>query len=224
MRDQGVQSVGEALRYMPGVVAEESGGTDLRLDQFMVRGFSNTMPFIDGLTTNTRYTLLSPKVDPYGLERVEVLRGPASVLYGQNVPGGLVNLITKRPTSTPFGEMEVQGINPTGVEGRFDFGGPMTKDGSWLYRLTGVAHDSKTQVDQVDSKRYYLAPSFTYAPSADTTFTVLANVQHSEDRFLTQICRSRHAVSGVIRTNSDECVYRRTQFQRCQQDQRVDRL
>lgn len=186
MRDQGVQSVGDALRYTPGVVAEEYGGTDLRIDQYMVRGFSNTMPFVDGLTTNTRYTLLSPKIDPYGLERVEVVRGPSSVLYGQNIPGGLVNLISKRPTATPFNEIEVQGLSPTGVETRFDFGGPATKDGTWLYRMTGVVHDSQTQVDHVDNKKYYLAPSVTYAPSTDTTFTVLANVQHSEDGFLAQ--------------------------------------
>lgn len=186
MRDQAVQDIGEALRYTPGLIAEEYGGTDLRIDQYMVRGFSNTMPFVDGLTTNTRYTLLSPKVDPYGLERVEVLRGPASVLYGQNIPGGLVNLISKRPTTTPFNEIEVLGLSPAGAETRFDFGGPATKDGTWLYRLTGVVHDSQTQVDHVDNKRYYLAPAITYAPSMDTTFTVLANVQHSEDGFLTQ--------------------------------------
>ena len=183
---QAVQTVGEALRYTPGVVAEEYGGTDLRIDQYMVRGFPSSNPYLDGLSTGGIYTLLSPNIDPYSLERVEVLRGPASVLYGQNVPGGLISLISKRPTETPLHEVELQPGGPLGVQGAFDLSGPVGDDKTLLYRLTGLARDSRTQVDQVNTRRYFIAPSFTYSPAADTTFTVLANFQRSADGVLVQ--------------------------------------
>jgi iron complex outermembrane recepter protein len=93
---QGAQTLGEALRYASGVNAEQYGGLDQRIDYYMIRGFANSMPYTDGLNTNSRYTLLAPKVDPYGLQQIEVLRGPASVLYGQNVPGGLIATVCKR--------------------------------------------------------------------------------------------------------------------------------
>ncbi len=186
LRDQAVRTVSEALRYTPGVVPEEYGGTDLRVDQYMVRGFASNNPYLDGLTTAGRYTLLAPKIDPYELDRVEVLRGPSSVLYGQNIPGGLVSLISKRPPETPLHEIELQGADPRGLQGAFDFGGPLNKDGTLLYRVTGLARGGETQVDHVDTHHYFLAPAFTYKPSSDTTFTVLAKLQHSNDGMLTQ--------------------------------------
>ncbi len=186
LKAQAVQTVGEALRYTPGVVAEEYGGTDLRIDQYMVRGFPSSNPYIDGLSTGGIYTLLAPNVDPYALERVEVLRGPSSVLYGQNVPGGLISLITKRPTAAPLHEVELQPGGPLGIQGAFDLSGPVTDDGTLLYRLTGLARDSRTQVDQVNTRHYFLAPSITYSPSADTTFTLLTNFQRSADGVLVQ--------------------------------------
>jgi iron complex outermembrane receptor protein len=79
---QGVQSIGEALRYTAGVNPEQYGGVDQRIDWYMVRGFQTSFVYIDGLTSNSRYTLMAPKVDPYGADSIEVLLGPTSVLYG----------------------------------------------------------------------------------------------------------------------------------------------
>lgn len=186
MTSQATQTLGEALRYTPGVLAEEYGGTDLRLDRFMIRGFQGSMPFLDGLPTISRYTLLSPLIDPYSLERLEVLRGPSSVLYGQNIPGGIVNAVSKRPTETAFGEFEVQGLAPLGGQAAFDFGGPANKEGTVLYRFTGLYRNSQTQVDQVDSERYFFAPAVTFAPDENTTLTILTNVSHSNEGFLAQ--------------------------------------
>lgn len=70
----------------------------------MIRGFPSSMPYVDGLTTNSRYTLLALKIDPYGLQQIEVLRGPSSVLYGQNIPGGLISTVSKRPQAEAAGE------------------------------------------------------------------------------------------------------------------------
>lgn len=186
MKSQATQTVGEALRYTPGVLAEEYGGTDLRFDRFMIRGFQGSMPFLDGLPTISRYTLLSPYVDPYSLDRIEVLRGPSSVLYGQNTPGGIVAAVSKRPTETAFGELEVDGLWPAGGQVAADFGGPANKEGTVLYRFTGLYRNSETQVDQVNTERYFFAPSVTFAPDDNTTLTILANVGHSNDGVLAQ--------------------------------------
>lgn len=186
LQDQAVRNVGEALRYSPGVLAEEYGGTDSRIDRYMIRGFAGTNPYLDGLTTNTYYTLLSPKIEPYGLERVEVLSGPASSLYGANSPGGLVAAVSKRPTDTPLHEFQWQVGSPKGVSGAFDFSGPVSDDGTLLYRLTGIARTANTQVDHVDTKNYYIAPAFTWKPDEDTTFTFLSKFQRSNDGGLVQ--------------------------------------
>lgn len=186
MNAQAVQNVGEALRYTTGVLAEEYGGNDMRIDRFMVRGFSSTMPYLDGLSTASRYTLLSENVDTFGLERVEVLLGPSSVLYGQNVPGGLVSLVSKRPTETPFGEISLQTGSYGRVQTAVDFGGPIGNDGTLFYRLTGLTRDAGTQTDDVGTKRYYLAPALTWKPSGMTSITFMAKLQRQEDGYSAQ--------------------------------------
>lgn len=184
--DQGVKSVGEALRYTSGVVAEEYGGADTRLDRFMVRGFSSSYPFLDGLTTTTRYTLMSPKIETYALERVEVVGGPGSSLYGQGTPGGVVSLVSKRPTDTPLHEVQLQVFDPKGVGTAFDFSGPIAGHDDLLYRLTGVLRRADTQVDGVDTRNYFLAPALTVKPDEDTTFTLLGKLQRTQDGILSQ--------------------------------------
>jgi iron complex outermembrane recepter protein len=198
MTAQGVQTVGEALRYTAGVVAEEYGGTDLRIDQYMVRGFASSMPYLDGLNTGGRYTLMSESVEPYGLERVEVLRGPSSVLYGQNIPGGLVSLVSKRPTDVAFGEAGFQVGSQGRTQGTLDLGGPLDSEGKLSYRLTALARGTGTQVDQVDAEHYYLAPSLTWKPSTDTTLTVLAKIQKQSDGYALQYLPA----DGTLYSNS----------------------
>ncbi|WP_158859826.1 TonB-dependent receptor plug domain-containing protein, partial [Rhodoplanes serenus] len=85
-----------------------------------------------------------PSIDPYLLERVEVLRGPASVLYGQNNLGGMINLISKRPTETPFREVMIQAGDPKLRGFGFDVGGPIDPKGEFLYRIVGLGRNSDT--------------------------------------------------------------------------------
>jgi iron complex outermembrane recepter protein len=175
MTDQAANTIGEALRYTPGVIGEQFGGLDTTVDYFTVRGFPNQFPFIDGLSTQTFFTVLAPTVDAYALERIDVLRGPASVLYGQNIPGGLINLVTKQPTSEPLHEVSLETGNYGMVGGQFDFSGPLTQDGTLLYRLTGDAGDTGTQTRYVRERHFYIAPALTWKPSADTTLTLLSH-------------------------------------------------
>ena len=179
LEEQGVQSVSEALRYMPGVLAEQYGGVDTRTDNYAVRGFADSFPYLDGLSTLTYFSLLSPVVEPYGLERVEVLRGPPSVLNGQaGSPGGLISLVSKRPTAQSLRELALETGSYGRIQGNFDFSGPVDGNSQLLYRFTGLARDTGTQTDFQRDRRYYFAPALTWKPGPDTSITWLAHFSY----------------------------------------------
>ncbi|KCV63372.1 TonB-dependent siderophore receptor [Bordetella bronchiseptica] len=177
--EQGAQTLNQVLRYTAGVATETRGATATRLDQFSVRGFS-AATYLDGMRVFGGRDAL-PQVDAYRLERVDVLKGPASVLYGQGGPGGVVNQVSKRPLDEPLREIEVQAGNFDFRRVNMDFSGPVDEDRRFLYRVTGAAYMSDGQVDHTRERRYFIAPSFTWRPGADTTLTVLTNFQRDPD-------------------------------------------
>jgi iron complex outermembrane receptor protein len=176
---QGARSIAEALRYEPGVISESRVGD--RFDNVFIRGFggfganANYLHFWDSLRLPRGVSYAMPSVDPYLLERVEILRGPASVLYGQNNLGGMVNLISKNPTTTPQGEIFTRFGDHSRIEGGFDISGPLTKDGDLLYRLVGLGRSADTEVNYTTTERQMIAPTITWRPSTDTTLTVRAS-------------------------------------------------
>jgi iron complex outermembrane recepter protein len=172
--DRNPRSLLEALNYVPGA-RTGAYGFDPRFDAFFVRGFPATYNgiFRDGLREFSSPTGLF-KTEPYGLEGITILKGPASTLYGASSAGGLVNLMTKRPTEVRFREIEGQVGSHDRYQGNFDFSGPATEDGSVLYRMTGVVRDSGTEIDGFPDDRIYLAPAFTLQPNLDTRLTVLS--------------------------------------------------
>lgn len=180
---QNVSNLGEALRYTPGIQGEPFG-VEPRFTFLRIRGFdaSTTGLFRDGLKLSNPGFALSYGLEPYGAERIEVLRGPASVLYGQASPGGLVNFVTKRPTLEPLREVSIEIGNFDRKQATFDFGGAVDDDGVLSYRLTGLVRDSDTQIDFVQDERTYIAPALTLRPSEDTTWTVLTHYQNDDTR------------------------------------------
>lgn len=188
MQAQGVRSLAESLRYTPGVSAE-IWGPDNRCYGTQIRGFkeqSDSFFYKDSLqlrgTGFANFTCL----DPYGAERIEVMRGPSSVLYGQGEPSGIINYVSKRPLDKPFHEVEFGIGSYRQVEGRFDFSGPLDKAGTWLYRLTGLTSGGVTQVDFADKDRVFIAPALTWRPNTDTTLTVLGHYQKDWTGWTTQ--------------------------------------
>ena len=184
MDDRGVQTVTDALRYVPGVFTQPHGD-DGRYDRISIRGFDSYQQgdYRDGLRQMGNNFVLF-RTEPYGLERIDVLRGPSSVLFGQNSPGGVVNRVSKLPTARDIREIEVQGGSFERMQAAFDLGGAATADQTLLYRLVGLARDGETQFEYADQgavadDRRFLAPSLTWAPDADTSVTVLA--QYLED-------------------------------------------
>ena len=200
---QQATSLKDALRYTAGVAAENRAAFD-STDIVYARGFILNR-FVDGMKLQGDAGFIVPQPEIYGIERVEVLRGPASVLYGQSSLGGIINAVSKRPTEKPFGEIQLQGGQNDRFQGAFDFGGPIAKNGEFSYRLTGLSRQADSQVDFVKTERQFIAPSFTWKPTADTTWTVLANYQHDPSAGLYNFVPYKGSVganpNGTIPTN-----------------------
>lgn len=171
------QNISQAVAYTPGVVAETFGQL-AREDIFYVRGFDSP-EYLDG-TRLLDFNRASLRIEPFGLERIEVLKGPASVLYGQNPPGGLVNLVSKRPTPDAQNLFELSGGSFGRVQGGLDLSGPIDSKKRFLYRLVALGRESDTQVDFSSDNRYYVAPNFTWRITDDTRFTFISHYQKDE--------------------------------------------
>ena len=173
--DQGALTVQETLRYVPGVFAD-AYGQDSRGDYPRFRGQDPNI-YLDGTRVVNTYAFNEWRPDPYTLERIEVLRGPSSVLYGDTSTAGLLNLISKRPQAESSSEIGVQYGSFNRKQVQMDSTGKLTKDGEWLYRFVGVFRDSNSQTDYVKDDRIVLAPSLTWRPTNNTSWTVLATYQ-----------------------------------------------
>lgn len=183
IEDQGAQSLTDILQYVPGITpSPQAGGDTLAADVFFIRGMNQRDfgygTYRDGLRVQPN--AYSTSAEPYGLERVEVLKGPASILYGENAPGGLVNLVSKRPTDTTQGEFNVSyGTHDRG-EVSADVSGPLTDDGNVTGRLVFLGRRAETQTDGVDDDRVYIAPSVTFKLTDQDTLTLLSMYQKDD--------------------------------------------
>lgn len=177
---QGARRLEEALTYTPGVTTG-SYGSNPEQDYVFQRGFQ--VPFlIDGARQYRDYIVgAQVGVEPYGYERIDVLRGPSSVLYGQMAPGGAVNLVSKRPTAGPLREMEITAGYPGRAQAAFDFGGPVDANGEFLYRVTGLGRVADGQMDFQSDDRAFIAPVLTWQPTDDTSLTVFGQFQRDRD-------------------------------------------
>lgn len=177
IRDQNAQNMSEVLRYSAGVRTEQYG-LDNRGDWFSLRGGSEGSTLLNGLRRPLSGYWGNVRDEPHGLEQVEVLRGPSSVMAGQNGPGGVVNLVSKRPQAVAANEISVQYGSYDHKQFSFDTTGPANESGTLLYRVVGLVRDSGTQVDHTTDERQFIAPSITWRPNEDTSLTILAEYQH----------------------------------------------
>jgi iron complex outermembrane receptor protein len=176
-------TVKDALSYTPSVFSTR--GSSSTYDVVAIRGFTtsstvNTNQYLDGMKLQgDNYSEAS--MDPYFLERVELLRGPVSVLYGKSHPGGVVSMVSKRPTTEPLKEIQFKmGTNNLWQTG-FDFSDALDDNGEFSYRLTGLGRSQNAQQEGVKSSRYAVAPSFSWRPDDKTDFTFLSNFQSDPD-------------------------------------------
>ena len=173
--DRGVTNkIDEALRYTPGVTTQPYGN-DPDTDWFFIRGFDATQTgvFMDNLPLFS-YGFGGFQIDPFMLERVEVLKGPSSVLVGGANPGGIVNLVRKRPTDDPLYYTEI-GINSNGnAFTGFDFSDKLGTSDTMTYRLTGKVAGGDNYSDFSKDLRGFIMPQLTIEPDATTSVNVWA--------------------------------------------------
>lgn len=219
MDDQGAQTADEALRYTAGVFAQPYG-PDSDTNWFFLRGFNATQTgvFLDGLQLYG-YGFGAFYVDSFNLDRIDVLRGPASVLYGGSSAGGIVNYISKKPTGEPLRYIET-GINDAGTAYLgFDIGD--TLDDIYDFRVSGRILGGDGYYDFQEGVRGSVSPSLTISPDAATSLTFLANVtlideKHGAASFLPYVGTVEPASFGYIDpdrnyTEPDLDDYRRRQ-------------
>ncbi len=166
-----VETVRGALRYVPGVFISDDG--DNRLDTVTARGFALDQ-YLDGLKLLSG-TWSAPKVEPWMLERIEVLKGPSSVLYGQASPAGVLNLVSKRAGMEPTGSAQlIYGSNGF-KQAAIDVGGGADADRHFAVRFVGLYRDMDTGIGATKERRIDVAPSLTWNPGDATTVTLLGD-------------------------------------------------
>ncbi|HFD6848007.1 ferrichrome porin FhuA [Enterobacter hormaechei] len=177
------RSVKEALSYTPGVAVGTRGASNT-YDYLVIRGFAadgqSQNNYLDGMKMQGNF-YNDAVIDPYMLERAEIMRGPVSVLYGKSSPGGLLNMVSKRPTTEPLKEIQFKVGTDSLFQTGFDFSDAIDDDGVYSYRLTGVARSNNSQQEDKGEQRYAIAPSFSWRPDDKTTFTFLSYFQNEPE-------------------------------------------
>ncbi len=183
MDDRNVHTLDDAVRYLPGITAS-SFGSDTRSDWLRVRGFEPTQ-FLDGLPL-PKGVYANPKQETWNLDRLALLRGPASSVYGQTPPGGLLDMVSRRPSAEASSEIQLQYGSDNHRQINFASTGKIDDEGQFLYSLSGVLRDGGTPIDHIDDKRYNIAPSLTWNIDEDTRFTLLTQFTRDDTGITSQ--------------------------------------
>lgn len=195
-------SVSDLYNYMTGVKKAGNTGYDITLRGFKSGGDDRNAIMVDGLPGLTGRFGSPPTI---GVERVEIVKGPMSMLYGAIQPGGFVNMISKKPQADAATEIQVRGSTFWGA-GRdlfdrnsgniaVDSTGTLAGDGTLLYRIVGEYNDRKGFRDQTFSKGPYIAPSLTWKIGEDTNLTLLGEYRRTREAFDTQLVAPRNDLS-----------------------------
>ncbi|MEZ8692705.1 TonB-dependent siderophore receptor [Vibrio splendidus] len=179
MDDRASISIADALQYTPSIQANYFG-EDNKQDWFVIRGFeqANSGLYQDG-TRLYSSGFYSWQIDPFGLERVEVLRGPGSVLYGQTPPGGVINVVSKRPQ---FDGGSGQFAIEYGTDDRKQISLDVNSEvnDKMAFRLQALGRKNGSRVDGVEAERIFIAPSLAYKFTDDTKITLLTSYQKDD--------------------------------------------
>jgi len=172
-----VQSINQALGYVAGVSPNQRGGMVTRYDQLILRGFAPGL-YLDGMRLIAG-PYSTPQIDFNRIDHIDVVKGPASVLYGNSTPGGLVNLTSKVPEATASGRFELQAGNYDTMRAAGDVNMPLDAEGRILARIVGGWQKGDGLTQGTFAERWHVSPMLTFAPDADTSLTVIATYQRS---------------------------------------------
>ena len=182
MDDQKTTRLSDALQNVSGVRPQPTLGLGTG---FIIRGFNSPNTYRNALITNGANAGFPSEFDAATLQSVEVLKGPAAVLYGRIEPGGLINITTKKPLATPYYSLEQQFGSFSYFRTQWDATGPITDDGSLLFRFPGAYQDNDSFRDLITNDRFVVSPSVTWKPrdNLDITLNVEGQVQNYQADF-----------------------------------------
>lgn len=166
IRDQGAISVRDVVRNVSGVTYGSSFGN--RTEGFTVRGF-NAETFLNGFRGEG---FSRTQEESANIDRIEILKGPASILYGRVEPSGIINRVTKKPLFDPFYELNFTAGSYSFYRPTLDFAGPLNDEKTLAYRLNIAYEDAGSFRDRVQTERFFFAPSFTYQLGKNTTLNL----------------------------------------------------
>lgn len=175
VEDQAALRLNDVYRNVSGVTPAYTGNNMAATEGPIIRGFSVFNTYWNGFRLRGQ----SPSVLA-NVQRIEVLKGPASVLYGRQEPGGLVNLVTKQPLDAPYRSIEQRVGSFDYYETLFDVGAPLNDDGSLRYRINGSYQNAGSFRDFVDNERWFIAPVLTWMITPRTELTVEGSYMHND--------------------------------------------
>ena len=168
LKERGVKSLNQALRYTPGVVTEQKGGSVTMYDTYNIRGFNVNQSYYDGLVLQSlKGWNLQPQIAPIAMQQVEVFKGPTAALYGATPPGGMVNMIAKSPQLESNTDVSVATGSRNLMEASIDSSGQIG-DTNLSYRFVGLTRQQDGQVNHTEEERYVIAPSLNWQISDNT--------------------------------------------------------
>ncbi|MGP9549351.1 MULTISPECIES: TonB-dependent siderophore receptor [unclassified Halomonas] len=175
IEDRGVTTFGEAARTVPGVTPQVGwGGSN---DRFRLRGFATSANLKNGF----RRSVFAPVDELVNIEQIEVLKGPASALYGRFEPGGVINLVTRKPLDDAQTRFDLTGGSDDFYRGTFDTTGPLSDSVS--YRVTGAWQDSGSFRDFVETESQFISPVGQWRPNSQTTLTAELELGRRDSSF-----------------------------------------
>ena len=177
LKQKGVLNLSQSATYMAGVTGE-SYGYATRVDSISSRGLS--IPRYRDSIQELFGSYNSTRAEIYTMEQVELLKGPASVLYGQGSPGGIMNYVSKTPTLGKGGEVVLSYGSFDRAQIGLDVNGSLSEDDKWVGRFVGIYRNADSQVDYVSDDTQVLMPSLSFMPSDDTTLTLIGLFQDTD--------------------------------------------
>ncbi len=187
----------KALDYAGGVARQNDFG-GLTIYEYSIRGLTTSEFYKDGFSVNRGY--MNPQ-DPSNVERIDVLKGPASSLYGRGDPGGTINIVSKRPQNDQFARLDLSAGRWDRYRGSLDVNTPLDDAGTMLYRMNLAVEDNKSFRDYRSSERQFFAPAFSWELTPQTRLLVQAEVIRSSQVFDRGVVAPNDHLGSVSRSD-----------------------
>ncbi|GAB6387748.1 TonB-dependent siderophore receptor [Stutzerimonas marianensis] len=195
--DLGSPRIEKALDYAGGVARQNDFG-GLTMYEYSIRGLATSEFYKDGFSVNRGY--MNPP-DPSNVERIDVLKGPASSLYGRGDPGGTLNIVSKRPLEDRFARIDLSAGRWDRYRSSLDVNTPIDAEGTMLYRMNLAVEDSQSFRDYRSGERQFFAPSFSWAISPETRLLVQAEVIRNRQVFDRGVVAPNNRLGSVSRAD-----------------------